>query len=162
MTTTPNPVVTLKSLRIAASLSEETTAFTAAVFVDGKRAGHAKNDGHGGMTLVTFDDRAVRDRVREYGETLIPDEYKKLSNGDEWIVDQLVEQHLKDKDAARLAKIDKTQKAYWAGQGKSPVRVEMANGKTVWFGADPGSEEAGAGMIAATHKTTVTIWAVLR
>ena len=54
------------------------------------------------------------------------------------------------------------EKAYWAGQGKSPVRVEMANGKTVWFGADPGSEEAGAGMIAATHKTTVTTWAVLR
>ena len=40
--------ITLKNLKIARHLSEETTAFTATIYVDGMSVGHVKNDGQGG------------------------------------------------------------------------------------------------------------------
>jgi len=40
--------IELKNLKIAAHLSEETTAYSATIHVDGKRAFDARNDGHGG------------------------------------------------------------------------------------------------------------------
>lgn len=41
----------LKKLKVSASLSEETLAFTADVYLDGRLVGRAKNDGGGGMVL---------------------------------------------------------------------------------------------------------------
>ncbi len=40
--------INLKSLKYSASLSEETLAFTATVYVDGKRVGDCVSRGHGG------------------------------------------------------------------------------------------------------------------
>lgn len=40
--------IELKKLKIANHLSEETLAYTAEVWIDGKLAFHAKNNGHGG------------------------------------------------------------------------------------------------------------------
>lgn len=40
--------IEIKSLKVYEGLSEETTAYTAVVYVDGKKAFHARNDGHGG------------------------------------------------------------------------------------------------------------------
>jgi len=40
--------IEIKNLKIAASLSEETTAYTATIWIDGKPAFHASNHGHGG------------------------------------------------------------------------------------------------------------------
>lgn len=42
----------LSGLKIAEYLSEETTAFAAKITKNGKVVGYAKNDGHGGSTLV--------------------------------------------------------------------------------------------------------------
>lgn len=42
------PRLTLKSLKIARNLSEETLAFTATVYLDGTRIGQVGNRGHGG------------------------------------------------------------------------------------------------------------------
>lgn len=39
--------IELKNLKIAASLSEETTAYTATIYIDGVAAFHASNHGHG-------------------------------------------------------------------------------------------------------------------
>jgi hypothetical protein len=50
-------VVSLKSIKHARQLSEETNAFTANVYIDGKKAGHAKNEGFGGSTNVYLDKR---------------------------------------------------------------------------------------------------------
>jgi len=44
--------IELKKLKIAEHLSEETTAFTADVYVNGKCIGYAKNDGQGGETDI--------------------------------------------------------------------------------------------------------------
>lgn len=48
--------LTLRSIKIAKHLSEETTAFTATVYIDGKKAGFARNDGRGGSNFVDWTD----------------------------------------------------------------------------------------------------------
>lgn len=44
--------LTAKKMDVALNLSEETTAFTADIYMDGKRIGSAQNDGHGGNTFL--------------------------------------------------------------------------------------------------------------
>ena len=44
--------IELKNVKIYAGLSEETVAFNASVYVDGKKVGDAKNTGHGGSNDV--------------------------------------------------------------------------------------------------------------
>ena len=44
--------IELKNVKFSESLSEETNAFTADIFVDGKKCGFAKNDGQGGCTDI--------------------------------------------------------------------------------------------------------------
>lgn len=51
----------LKSVKYSRSLSEETSAFTANIWVDGKKAGYAKNGGFGGPTDVRITDTNLRD-----------------------------------------------------------------------------------------------------
>lgn len=48
---------TLKNIRRMPSLSEETEAFTATVYVDGKRTALASNHGHGGCNFYDVLDR---------------------------------------------------------------------------------------------------------
>lgn len=47
--------ITIKNLKISKFMSEETTCFQAVVYVDGKKAGMAQNDGHGGSTYCHLD-----------------------------------------------------------------------------------------------------------
>jgi len=44
--------IEIKSLKVAGNMSEETIAFTASLWVDGKKVGEAKNQGHGGANDV--------------------------------------------------------------------------------------------------------------
>jgi hypothetical protein len=44
--------IEVKNIKIAQHMSEETLAFTASLWVNGKRVGHLKNDGHGGATKI--------------------------------------------------------------------------------------------------------------
>lgn len=60
--------VTLKNLRHNPRLSHETNAFTADIWIDGKKAGYAENAGHGGSTLIQ--PRECRDRLNAYAATL--------------------------------------------------------------------------------------------
>lgn len=49
--------LTLKNVRIHADMSEETTCFSATVYLDGVRAGHANNRGTGGPHDIDWSDR---------------------------------------------------------------------------------------------------------
>ena len=62
--------ITLKNLKVAEHLSEETLAFTATVYVDEKRIGTAKNDGHGGCNFYYWTDRIAGDALEAYAATL--------------------------------------------------------------------------------------------
>ena len=60
--------ITLKNVKIYAGLSEETIAFNASVYIDGKKVGEAKNAGHGGSNDVDVrdkDGRWNRDLLKE-------------------------------------------------------------------------------------------------
>lgn len=65
------PSIELKSIDLAASLSEETPAYTAKLFVDGVHFANVSNHGHGGSDDVhfvgghTWDDyKALEERVK--------------------------------------------------------------------------------------------------
>lgn len=67
-TTTPIVAtsVEVKSYRPAPQLSEETEAFTANLYVNGKRAGDVRNDGRGGCNLYGFVSREMSEAFHAY------------------------------------------------------------------------------------------------
>lgn len=156
--------VELKRFTTNARLSQETTAFAADVWVDGKKVGQAENDGHGGATMVHLD-RSVRDQVEAHGKTLVPAEYKNFTSGAEWIVDQLVEAELQKKSdeafAKKIANADTKEKDACAKQGLRAARLR--HGDTwLWFAFKPGADpKALADAIAAKHKALVDELVVL-
>lgn len=60
--------IKLKNLKVSLSQSEETTAFTAEIVIDGVTAGYAKNDGRGGCNCITAypEHRPLMQRAEDY------------------------------------------------------------------------------------------------
>jgi len=150
--------IELKRFTTNARLSQETTAFAADVWIDGKKAGHAENDGRGGATVVRLDP-SVRDQVEAHGKALVPAEYKSFTGGAEWIVDQLVEAELQKKSdklfARKLAKVDATEKEACKKLGLQAARLRYGD-TWLWFSFKPGADlKALADSIAAKHQTIV-------
>lgn len=81
--------IELKNVHYSAALSEETNAFTADIWVDGKKAGYAKNGGTGGNTDVG--PQELFDRLQAHGATL-----PKKDLGDGITVDQDAESLVDD------------------------------------------------------------------
>lgn len=156
--------IELQRFTTNARLSQETTAFAADVWVDGKKAGHAENDGHGGSTMVHLD-KSVRAKVEAHGKTLVPAEYRSFTGGAEWIVDQLVEAELQKRSdkafAKKIASADAKEKAACEKQGLRAARLR--HGDTwLWFAFKPGADaKALADAIATKHKTIVDELVVL-
>lgn len=101
--------VEVKNVKIAAHLSQETNAFTASLYIDGKRVGTAQNQGTGGCTLVTprsADDREViATAERHFGSRtveldLAPGATVRDSLG--FKIDRLVERFQYERDVKRL------------------------------------------------------------
>jgi hypothetical protein len=149
--------IELKRFTTNARLSQETTAFAADVWVDGKKVGTAENDGRGGCTMVHLD-RSVRDAVETHGKTLVSAEYK-FVGGAEWIVDQLVETELQKRSdkafAKKLAKVDAKERAHNQARGYSSARFR--HGDTwLWFAFKPDADpKIAADVIAAKDKVLV-------
>lgn len=73
--------LTLKNVKIAKHMSEETIAFTAAVYWDGKKIGDAKNDGHGGPNDIYMgpeiaNRESLRNEIEAYSNEKIPEEFQ--------------------------------------------------------------------------------------
>lgn len=62
----------LKNVSINARLSEETTCFTADLWIDGVKAASVSNRGTGGSNDYCFADRALEARFTAYCESLPP------------------------------------------------------------------------------------------
>lgn len=149
--------IELKRFTTNARLSQETTAFAADVWIDGKKAGYAENAGHGGNTMVHLD-KSVRDQVEAHGKTLVPAEYKFVS-GAEWIIDQLVEAELQKKSdkalAKKLAKIDAQERANNEPRGYETARYRSGDSWS-WFAFKHGTDpKVAAAAIAAKHGSAV-------
>jgi len=109
--------IELKNVLFAEYLSEETNAFTADLFVDGKKIGFCRNDGRGGNTMVNFYDLEDKEKFREveeYCKTLPPLTYNwggeehSIDMNLEHLVDDLFENWLKQKEVKKLERKMKT------------------------------------------------------
>ena len=106
--------IELKKLKIAEHMSEETTAFTADIYVDGVNAGYAKNDGHGGCTGYHPNPgkRSLIESAEQFCLTLPPIKYPEIQGMKafevdmnlENLIDKMVEDELKRKDQKKLEK----------------------------------------------------------
>ena len=102
--------VTLKNVYFSERLSEETNAFTADVYVDGKKVGYAKNDGHGGCTFVQpySETKKVFNECEDYLKTqpqlnIGSDENPFMIDCNmESMVDYLFEKWLKEKEEKKI------------------------------------------------------------
>lgn len=104
--------IELKNVKFYAGMSEETNAFTADVYADGKKIGYAKNDGCGGDTWINaypncFDllrsaenyCKSLPDITWKYG-----DEDFSMKSNLENVVDNLFEKWLHEKEQKKLEK----------------------------------------------------------
>lgn len=104
--------ITLKNVKYAAFASEETSCFEASIYIDGKKAGTASNDGHGGSTHI--DPHSLRKVLQKESDSL-PDvvtdmddkttgEKFKYRPDAESIIDDLLAEHLTEKDLIKALK----------------------------------------------------------
>ena len=124
------PRITLKSLKHAAYLSEETLAFTATVYFDGQRIGQGRNDGHGGCTDVDPSSAIERERFNA-----ARDEIKAHPDADQYcsmdfLVSCAVDRDLRLRDDKRLVKAGKIA---WV-DSKKPSHVISIKWKAVAAG----------------------------
>lgn len=108
--------IELRKLKIAEHMSEETTAFTADIFIDGVNAGYAKNSGQGGCTDYHCNpDQKSRDLINKAEEfcLALPDQKFEMGGGRspfvmkmnlENFIDELVNDELKRKDVITIKK----------------------------------------------------------
>lgn len=107
--------IELRKVHHSPSLSEETNAFTADVYVDGKKAGSAENHGHGGPTSVF--PRDLEEKLNAHAATL-PEAKAQLGTDEftyrqtaETIIDDLLAEYLNEKEAMRLGKKFRTERS---------------------------------------------------
>ncbi len=87
--------ITLKNFRHFPSGSEETSCFTADIWIDGKKEGSAKNAGHGGPTDIW--PPALEARLEAHAATLPDLEFKSgdkvytIKSSADLIIDEIVE-----------------------------------------------------------------------
>ena len=65
--------IQLKNVKIAWNMSEETTAFTATLYIDGAKAAYVKNEGTGGDNHPRFMDRELEKEFHEFCKSLPPE-----------------------------------------------------------------------------------------
>src|SRR6187455_1012812 len=98
--------VELKSIKYAAFASQETSCFSATVFVDGKKAGEVENDGHGGSN--TYHPWQLKDTLDAYGKTLplVKEDWcdEPFTQDAESIISDLLMDHLAVRDYVRISK----------------------------------------------------------
>lgn len=97
--------IELKRISYSERLSEETNAFAADVYIDGKKVAYAKNDGHGGCTFIhPFPGmRAELEKAEAYCKTL-PKYLGKYEMNLETKVDELLEEELGKRFMAKVRK----------------------------------------------------------
>jgi hypothetical protein len=64
--------IALKGVKIASNMSEETIAFTGALYIEGRKAADLKNDGQGGATFMWFEDKELEREFEAFCASLPP------------------------------------------------------------------------------------------
>jgi hypothetical protein len=105
--------IELKNIRFSEALSEETNAFTADLYVNGKKAGYCKNTGQGGCTDYYGIEKHSSDIIKEaeaYCKAQPDIDFGTftIKNNLEHTIDQLFEDWLKAKETKKFEKQMKT------------------------------------------------------
>jgi hypothetical protein len=148
--------IEVRSLKHFPSLSEETTAYTATIYVDGKKAIDAKNDGHGGMDMYrpiapfTFKDiENVNAWLKATKPAIVSGDFTH-EHDLEWEVGQQIDIILSRKQLDRMVRtklvviVDNTVQTYPAKHKPTPANIAAlkARGEKVVNGDDTLYEEA--------------------
>lgn len=92
--------IELRNVKHAAFASQETNCFEATIYVNGVRAGTARNDGKGGATFIEPLD--LDEKIEVYAKTLplidMAGGFGTMSNSAELLIDQLLTDSLRSKD----------------------------------------------------------------
>ena len=101
--------IELKSIKFSEAMSEETKAFTADLYINGKKVGYCKNTGQGGCTDYYGIEKAYPDIIKEaeaYCKAQPDIDYGTftIKNNLEHTIDLLFENWLKAKERKKLEK----------------------------------------------------------
>lgn len=100
--------ITIKNVHFSEALSEETNAFTADVYLDGKKFGYAKNNGQGGCTNINrYPDKMEELKEAEaYANGLGEVDYGdfKMKASLDAVVDKLFSDHIEAKELKKAMK----------------------------------------------------------
>lgn len=98
--------IELKNIKTCAFASQETNAFEAKLYVDGKCVGIASNEGHGGPNWVQAINRQKVQEAEEYAKSLPPHKFNgtDLPMNLDFLLGLMVEEHLGRKDLERMLK----------------------------------------------------------
>lgn len=100
--------IQLKNVKYAAFASEETACFEAAIWVDGKKEGHVRNDGHGGCNWI--EPMSLHDRIEAYAKTLPPMKLEfggkvhEMEHSADSYISEILEDHLQEKELKKMLK----------------------------------------------------------
>jgi hypothetical protein len=128
--------VELKSVKVCHWASEETNCFTATMWIDGKKAGRADNDGKGGSTNLSFFDPKVRVAFEAFAKAQppIPGFHgSKIEMDAELYIDLLVDAHIKEKDEQRIQKTALKEKERMAKGGYLALQLHFGE-NYLWVG----------------------------
>ena len=101
--------IELKSIKFSEAMSEETNAFTANLYINGKNVGYCKNTGQGGCTDYYGIEKASSDIIKEaeaYCKALPKTKWKDMEFDQslESVIDQLLEDWFKVKGDKKMEK----------------------------------------------------------
>lgn len=121
--------IELRKIQIALAMSEETTAFTADIYVDGKLAGYAKNHGHGGNTdyHAAEGKRELIAQAEKYCLSLPPLDLGtfKIEMDLENFIDELINKELERKEQKKFEKKMETHLMWGIPKSLSYVQVKF-------------------------------------
>lgn len=105
--------IELKSIKFSEAMSEETNAFTANLYVNGKKVGYCKNTGQGGCTDYnsnTPEDRKAIAEAETYCKALPKTKWNDIEfkQSLESVIDGLLEDWLKAKEQKKMIKYMQT------------------------------------------------------
>lgn len=98
--------IELKNVKYAAFASEETACFEASIWVDGKKAGSVRNDGHGGPNWIQ--PMPLYDLIDTFAKTLPPMRLKlagkvhEMAHDADSYVSTMLEDYLQEKELRKL------------------------------------------------------------
>ena len=115
--------LSFKGYRHYAAMSEETTAFTATLTLDGKPVATLRNDGHGGCTDIVWKNREVGTKVVEDFHQLTDAPPEEAVLNFEGYISSLAEDHRENKSWEAFV-------GRWSVKGWTCFRAEKDGAKT--------------------------------